>query len=257
MLESLGISLCAAALVAAALAAWFSYARSHPFPVTEATVSGGGQAPPLFALISVMASAAGALVCFVVFGMDYASVDIAAPAPEDLPFAMACVAYLVACAAIGFYEEGAFRVILHGMFARGFLGNGAAPERCGFYAALLAGVFFAIMHVMAPVAAGAGGDQIAVQVVLKFAQGFLFSMTMAALLRKTHSFALIVTLHGVYDMVVFLPWLVTSGGFPDTYLTGQFTDTAALVASCVLLLPAGIAAIRFLACGGAVQGRTR
>ena len=168
---------------------------------------------------------------------------------------MTIAAYVLVCVAVGFYEEGAFRVILQDLFTRGFSSNGARPERCALYAALLTSVLFAALHAASPLPADGDSAQIALQAILKFLQGALFGLAMAGLLAKTGSFALIVAVHTSYDLLFFLPWAISAGTFPSTYLTGLPIDTLALCANCVCLVPSAVVGIRQLVCGGAVQRR--
>ena len=106
-----------------------------------------------------------------------------------------------------------------------------------------------------PLPAGTDSAQIALQAILKFLQGALFGLAMAGLLAKTGSFMLIVAVHTSYDLLFFLPWAISAGTFPSTYLTGLPIDTLALCANCVCLVPSAIVGIRQLVCGGAVQRR--
>ena len=174
---------------------------------------------------------------------------------DSAPLAVTIAAYVLVCVAVGFYEEGAFRVILQDLFTRGFSSNGVRPERCALYAALLTSVLFAALHAASPLPADGDSAQIALQAILKFLQGALFGLAMAGLLAKTGSFALIVAVHTSYDLLFFLPWAISAGTFPSTYLTGLPIDTLALCANCVCLVPSAIVGIRQLVCGGAVQRR--
>lgn len=256
MLASLPSALVIAAIVAAVLFVFKRFAALHPNPVIRTQAEEGKQGASILALACVVLSAAIPLVCFMSVGADYPVLDyVDARSIDSAPLAATIAAYILVCVAVGFYEEGVFRVILQDLFTRGFSSNGARPERCALYAALLTSILFAALHVSSPLPAGADAAQIALQAILKFLQGSLFGLAMAGLLAKTGSFALIVGVHASYDLLFFLPWAIAAGTFPSTYLTGLPIDTIALCANCVCLVPAAIVGIRQLVCGGAVQRR--
>ena len=250
MLASLPSALVIAAIVAAALFVFKRFAALHPNPVARMRAEEEKQGTSILALACIVLSAAIPLACFMSVGADYPVLDyVDARSIDSAPLAVTIAAYVLVCVAVGFYEEGAFRVILQDLFTRGFSSNGARPERCALYAALLTSVLFAALHAASPLPAGGDSAQIALQAILKFLQGALFGLA------KTGSFALIVAVHTSYDLLFFLPWAISAGTFPSTYLTGLPIDTLALCANCVCLVPSAIVGIRQLVCGGAVQRR--
>lgn len=256
MLASLPSALVIAAIVAAALFVFKRFSALHPNPVARMRAEEEKQGASILALACIVLSAAIPLACFMSVGADYPVLDyVDARSIDSSPLAVTIAAYILVCVAVGFYEEGAFRVILQDLFTRGFSSNGARPERCALYAALLTSVLFAALHAASPLPAGGDSTQIALQVILKFLQGTLFGLAMAGLLAKTGSFALIVAVHTSYDLLFFLPWAISAGTFPSTYLTGLPIDTLALCANCVCLVPSAVVGIRQLVCGGAVQRR--
>ena len=258
LLASLPPALAAAVLVAALLAVFGAVSRRYPNPLACECDDTPTQGVSMLALACVVLSAAVPLACFLVAGSSYPVFDFVEEPPAEQPPLMATVAaYLAICAAVAFYEEGAFRVILQDLFERGFAGNGARADRCRLYAAVLASALFAALHAFSPAASDADGVQVAAQAILKFSQGMLFGMAMAGLLAKTGSFALIIGIHTCYDLLFFLPWMLTVGAFPATYLTGLPIDTWALAANCACLVAPAALAVRQLVCGGAVQRRLR
>ena len=256
MLASLPSALVIAAIVAAALFVFKRFAALHPNPVARMRAEEEKQGTSILALACIVLSAAIPLACFMSVGADYPVLDyVDARSIDSAPLAVTIAAYVLVCVAVGFYEEGAFRAILQDLFTRGFSSNGARPERCALYAALLTSVLFAALHAASPLPEDGDSAQIALQAILKFLQGALFGLVMAGLLAKTGSFALIVAVHTSYDLLFFLPWAISAGTFPSTYLTGLPIDTLALCANCVCLVPSVIVGIRQLVCGGAVQRR--
>lgn len=258
MLASLVPTLAITAIVAIVLIGHGRFARRRPNPAALRSQDEPTQGVSVLALLCVMLSAAIPLLCFVSVGAQYPALEFADPAAmADAPLAATVAGYLVICACVGFYEEGAFRVILQDLFARGFLGNGVRRGRCALYAAITSSALFAVLHVVSPVPVEADSAQVAMQVALKFLQGMLFGLAMTGLLARTGSFALAVAVHACYDLLFFLPWVLDIGGFPSTYLTGLAIDTFALAANCVCLAPAAVLSLRLLAYGGAVQPRMR
>lgn len=254
MLASLPSALVLAALVAAALFGCARLAEKRPGPFSPRRQLMAVQRGGALVLACLIASAVVPLVCFMLIGADYPIFVFASGAASVRPpIAVEIVAYLAVCAAVGFYEEGAFRVVLPDLFARGFSGNGVSPARCRLYAVLLASVLFAALHAASSAPADADSLQVALQAALKVAQGLLFALAMAGLLAKTGSLPLIVAVHACYDALFFLPWMLEIGAFPSTYLTGLPIDTAALAAVCLCLVPAAAVSFRQLVCGGAVQ----
>lgn len=259
MLASLVPTLAITAIVAIVLIGHGRFARRHPNPAALRSPDEPTQGVSVLGLICVMLSAAIPLLCFVSVGAQYPALEFADPAAPtaDAPLVATVAGYLVICACVGFYEEGAFRVILQDLFSRGFLGNGARRGRCALYAAIAASVLFAVLHAVSPVPAEADSVQVAMQAALKFLQGMLFGLAMTGLLARSGSFVLVAAVHACYDLLFFLPWMLDIGGFPSTYLTGLAIDTFALAANCVCLAPAAVLSLRLLAYGGAVQPRMR
>lgn len=254
MIESLPATLLIAALVAVALIAYHRFDRKHPSPAALPNVAELNQGTSILVIVCMIASAATAGVCYLVFGPEN---PIPATAVEPLllpvPFVSTLFIYVVTCAATGFYEEAAFRVILQGLFERGFAGNGVASRRCVLFAALLSSILFAVMHVVTPVPAGADPLHVGMQGAFKFLQGLLFGLVMTALLKRTGSLAMVTAIHMCYNLLFFLPWLAAAGSFPTTYLTGVSIDTIGLAITSMCLVPAAVFSVRFLACGGQVQ----
>ena len=258
LLASLVPTLAITAIVAIVLIGHGRFARRRPNPAALRSQDEPTQGVSVLALLCVMLSAAIPLLCFVSVGAQYPALEFADPAAmADAPLAATVAGYLVICACVGFYEEGAFRVILQDLFARGFLGNGVRRGRCALYAAITSSALFAVLHVVSPVPVEADSAQVAMQAALKFLQGMLFGLAMTGLLARTGSFALAAAVHACYDLLFFLPWVLDIGAFPSTYLTGLAIDTFALAANCVCLAPAAVLSLRLLAYGGAVQPRMR
>ena len=258
LLASLVPTLAVTAIVAIVLIGHGRFARRHPNPAALRSPDEPTQGISVLGLLCVMLSAAIPILCFVSVGAQYPALEFADPAAmSDAPLAATVAGYLVICACVGFYEEGAFRVVLQDLFARGFLGNGMRRGRCALYAAIASSALFAVLHAASPIPAGADSVQVAMQAALKCLQGMLFGLAMTGLLARTGSFALVVAVHACYDLLFFLPWVLDIGGFPSTYLTGLAIDTFALAANCVCLAPAAVLSLRLLAYGGAVQPRMR
>lgn len=254
MLESLPLSLAIVALVSCVLAGYAWYDKRHPSPIAPESGNAGPQGVSVFALACVILSASVPFICFAIMGSRYPVFDyMDATVGGDPSLFVTIAAYLATCIAVGFYEEGIFRVILQGLFERGFAANGAQHARCGLYAAVLASMLFAGLHIASPLPSDVDTVQIVLQAALKFTQGAFFGLSMAGLLKKTGSFALIVAIHSCYDLLFFFPWIMVSGDFPATYLTGLPIDTFALGANCFCLLPVVVVSIREFMCGGAMQ----
>ena len=254
LIESLPATLLIAALVAVALIVYRRFDRRHPSPASLPNPAELTQGASILVIVCMVASAATAGVCYLVFGPEN---PIPATAVEPLllpvPFAATLFVYIVTCAATGFYEEAAFRVVLQGLFERGFAGNGVTPRRCVLFAALLSSVLFAVMHVITPIPEGADLLHVGMQGAFKFLQGLLFGLVMTALLKRTGSLAVVAAIHMCYNLLFFLPWLAAAGSFPTTYLTGVSIDTIGLAITSICLVPAAVFSVRFLACGGQVQ----
>ena len=172
MLASLPSALVIAAIVAAALFVFKRFSALHPNPVARMRAEEEKQGASILALACIVLSAAIPLACFMSVGADYPVLDyVDARSIDSSPLAVTIAAYVLVCVAVGFYEEGAFRVILQDLFTRGFSSNGARPERCALYAALLTSVLFAALHAASPLPADGDSAQIALQAILKFLQG--------------------------------------------------------------------------------------
>ncbi|HIS40531.1 MAG TPA: CPBP family intramembrane metalloprotease [Candidatus Aphodovivens avistercoris] len=264
-------ALACAAIVAAALSCFpraVSLACGEPASSEGHRALPSWAASPFLAVACLACSAAAFLVVFSLLGGDasqppaeVAGTQAGAPAPAapaSLPLVLLSFgAYLLVCACTGFYEEGLFRVLAQGVFERAFRSRGSAPESCPLLAALLVSALFALLHLSAPAPGASFTAPLAAQMALKCAQGFLFGLIMTGFVRRTGSLALAATLHACYDAALFLPWMLATGAFPSTYLTGAPAEAAALAAAALLLAPAAFAAARLLACGGAVQQPAR
>lgn len=252
VLNDLISSLALSAFVAVALTLYRFFDKNHPMPSQRNEAMAGRQGTSALILISVVLSAVVPFICFTAFGPRFPEAPLEGGSLENASFVGTLATYVLVCVATGFYEEGAFRVVIPGLFERGFAGNGIESPRRLLLAVLLSGILFAVLHVSSPLSDGF--DEVMVlQALLKFAQGMLFSLTMFGLLLKTGSFTLVVAAHASYDLLFFLPWLIDTGGFPSTYLTGIFVDVVALAVNCVCLIPAAVASARLVACGGEMQ----
>ena len=254
LIESLPATLFITVFVAAALIVYRRFDHRHPSSVVLPSSAELTQGASILIIVCMVASAATAGACFLVFGSENPIPAVAVePLPAQAPLVATLFAYVLTCAATGFYEEAAFRVVLQGLFERGFAGNGVKPPRCVLFAALFGSALFAIMHVVTPIPAGADAFHVGMQGVFKFLQGFLFGLVMTALLKRTGSLAVVAAMHMCYNLLFFLPWLAVAGSFPVTYLTGTSIDTIGLAITSICLLPAAAFSVRFLACGGQVQ----
>lgn len=254
MFESLPTTILIAVLAAIALAAYRRLSRDHPSPIRSIESSELSQGMSLLIIICVTASAAVPMALYALFGSQHPLAP-EVPLTDSISFVPLFLAYVLICVATAFYEESIFRVIAQGLFERGFAGNGVRRKRCMLYAALLTSALFAAMHTVCPVPPDADQVQVTMQAVFKCVQGFLFGIVMVGLLKRTGSLALVVAMHACYNLLFFLPWLLMTGSFPVSYLTGDPIDSAGLVGTSVWLVPVALAAMRFLAYGGEVQQR--
>ena len=112
MLASLPSALVIAAIVAAALFVFKGFAALHPNPVARMRVEEEKQGTSILALACIVLSAAIPLACFMSVGADYPVLDyVDARSIDSAPLAVTIAAYVLVCVAVGFYEEGAFRVM--------------------------------------------------------------------------------------------------------------------------------------------------
>lgn len=193
-------------------------------------------------------SAAGSLVASAISGVTlFGESSLNNNNVEDLPFVLLIILFFLVCAATGFYEEGLFRVILPRALYRAFALNGANLHYCPLYASLFSAILFGALHLSFTITdTKTLSLLILIQVFLKFAQGFLFSLTMTLFLQRSGSFVAVALLHASYDAVVFLPWVLLSGVFPSAYITGAASDTWSLLVSAVALIIPATVCIRLL-----------
>lgn len=256
LIESLPTTLLLAAMVAVLLALYRHHGQTHSSPVIGPEPGELSQGISLLIIACVTASAGATLVIFGIMGGQYPIMEsVQDQSAIKGSFVATLLAYILSCAATGFYEEGLFRVLLQGLFERGFYSNGVCPRRCMLFAALLASLIFAVLHAVCPPAPEADTMQVALQALFKCVQGFLFGIVMVGLLKRTGSFVLVIAIHTCYNLLFFVPWFITVGAFPTTYLTGSIVDTVGLIATSACLVPIAALALRFLAYGGSVQRR--
>lgn len=147
---------------------------------------------------------------------------------------------VLSCLITAVVEELVFRGLLSTLFARRFQG-----PRGLVCAAAASALVFALLHVASDAVRNAGDVRLLLQAALKLAQTGLFGFLMACLFLKARakgsSFARALTfpvlIHWVFDLIYFGPVYVSTGAFPDTYLTGLPGDTALLLITSLLMLP--------------------
>ena len=153
------------------------------------------------------------------------------------------------CLITAIVEEVAFRGVLTSLFARRFSGPSGL-----LHAALASSVTFALLHVASDLLANAGDPVLVLQALLKTAQTGLFGFCMACLFLKARlwgralagALTFPILIHFAFDLAYFGPGYLSTGAFPDTYLTGSCGDLAVLALTAALLLPLSIYGARSL-----------
>lgn len=143
------------------------------------------------------------------------------------------------CLLTGVFEEGVFRVLAMDAFAPA-LGGG---RRGLLAAAVVSSVLFGVLHVSLGDASSAVGVVAVAQSVLKPLQAGLFGFFMAGVYVATRNLWVPAIMHGAFNFVYTGPLLLT-GGFQQTYVTGNPFDLALLAATVLLLVPPVLAAAR-------------
>lgn len=157
---------------------------------------------------------------------------------EDL--AQLVMQLVFSCLVTAIVEELVFRGLLASLLARKFCGPRGLPR-----AAAASALVFALLHVASEALCNAGDAALLLQAVLKLVQTGLFGFIMACLFLKARakgsSFAraliLPILIHWAFDVLYFWPVYLSTGAFPDAYLTGASTDTALLLITILVMLP--------------------
>lgn len=162
-----------------------------------------------------------------------------------LGWAIPLVMLAAICMATGIFEESLFRVVAFGTLVQGSLQSHVLKRHPVFFGAIVSSLLFGMFHAsFAGIGVAAEGNM-AWESALKPVQATLFGFVMAAVLAKGRSLRPPATIHALFDMVVFIPGVLTGRGVPVSSFVLVETASASL-AFTVALVPLCVAAAVWL-----------
>lgn len=167
--------------------------------------------------------------------------DSAQADPQSVGWFGYLMAFVIGCFLTGVFEEGVFRVVAVGTFAAALRERTHAVLK----AAMLASVFFGLLHVSIVETMQTGSALLIAQAAAKLLQAALFGFFMAGLYVRTHNLWVLAGMHGVFNLLYLGPLAMVSGT-STTYLSGSAADLALTCLTVVLLVPAAWAAWQYL-----------
>lgn len=147
------------------------------------------------------------------------------------------------CAATGIFEESLFRVVAFGAIVQGSLQSHVLKRHPVLIGAIVSSLLFGMFH-----ASFAGTDisvegSVAWESALKPVQATLFGFVMAAVLAKGRSLRPPVVIHALFDMVVFIPGILTGRGVPASSFMLVESASVSLVFTVALVPLSMVAAV--------------
>lgn len=167
--------------------------------------------------------------------------DSAQADPQSVGWFGYLMAFVIGCFLTGVFEEGVFRVVAVGAFAAALRERTHAVLK----AAMLASVFFGLLHVSIVETMQTGNALLIAQAAAKLLQAALFGFFMAGLYVRTRNLWVLAGVHGVFNLLYLGPLAMVSGT-STTYLSGSAADLALTCLTVVLLVPAAWAAWQYL-----------
>lgn len=132
---------------------------------------------------------------------------------------------------------------------RGIVLRGLQKILSNMKALMISSALFAVLHAI-PIGIetinieAVGAFSIAVSLVLKFVQAFVFGIVMAGIVLRGGNLAIVSLVHAVFDIIYFAPCVLSTGSFPYTYVTVQPESVLILLVSTFALLPAAVFALK-------------